>query len=449
VNKRGFCFWQGLFVLFLTMLIVLNFPKKGTHATSILNGQLRKFPYPYQAMLSLTSDIDGTTPEEFALYHRFLNTKEDTPMGKGLGLDVDDSFWMYMATDSSHPYYVDNKRHRVNAVITYFQGINPNQDKDAKLIAYYFRAGWIDSMHGYGDFSRLNTDEALCTRPLAKAAWKRLNADGIHPEIWINHGNKANRQNFGAYTPRGFASYQAGDDRTSSYYHTDLAIKNGVHFLWNSNCEAEFGQDSAIYPITLRDGNRMWGFHRYTYDRLKRGVNWTWGPKALDIQLTRVKLDSLVKRKQYAVIAQHFGGGNEPVPFDAKNAQALRLLASYQSSGKILITRTSRLLNYNIAQKYIHYSVSNENGRIKIILLSIDDPLFGKQPVALDKIRGLTFYVNDPHQTDIFVGGRLLHSPDVQYNPPDQTGKRSISIAWFAPDTFDYSKQAPPIQKTF
>ncbi|MCJ7646751.1 hypothetical protein MUO65_07650, partial [bacterium] len=36
---------------------------------------LRKFPYPYKAVMTISSDIDGTTTkEEFLEIQRFLNT---------------------------------------------------------------------------------------------------------------------------------------------------------------------------------------------------------------------------------------------------------------------------------------------------------------------------------------------------------------------------------------
>jgi hypothetical protein len=46
--------------------------------------KLRKFPYPFRAMLSICSDIDGTTPKEFEEYHRYLNTNSKTLHGRGL-----------------------------------------------------------------------------------------------------------------------------------------------------------------------------------------------------------------------------------------------------------------------------------------------------------------------------------------------------------------------------
>ena len=58
---------------------------------------LRKYPYPFRSALTICNDIDLTTPEEFLEIHRFLNTKQVTPMGVGVGLEIGDSFWMYTA----------------------------------------------------------------------------------------------------------------------------------------------------------------------------------------------------------------------------------------------------------------------------------------------------------------------------------------------------------------
>lgn len=52
---------------------------------------LRKFPFPYDAMLAISSDIDNATVKKFEDYHQFLNTKEQTSHGQGLGLDIGDS----------------------------------------------------------------------------------------------------------------------------------------------------------------------------------------------------------------------------------------------------------------------------------------------------------------------------------------------------------------------
>src|SRR3954451_9505413 len=53
-------------------------------------------PFPYRGMLAISSDCDGMTVGTFESLHRFLNTREETPWGEGLGLDISDSMWAYV-----------------------------------------------------------------------------------------------------------------------------------------------------------------------------------------------------------------------------------------------------------------------------------------------------------------------------------------------------------------
>lgn len=95
---------------------VSNLAYKGN---SYENADLRKFPYPYSSMLSICSDIDDTTLEDFKIYHQFLNTKEEISHGKGLGLDVGDSMWLYMGEKYSK---FQNGMHRPDEVWTWIPG---------------------------------------------------------------------------------------------------------------------------------------------------------------------------------------------------------------------------------------------------------------------------------------------------------------------------------------
>jgi hypothetical protein len=63
--------------------------------TESADHQLRDFPLPFSAMLSIVNDIDGTHLSTFRELHEFLNTDSETRYGVGLGLDIADSFWMY------------------------------------------------------------------------------------------------------------------------------------------------------------------------------------------------------------------------------------------------------------------------------------------------------------------------------------------------------------------
>lgn len=409
--------------------------------TTNQNHILRKFPYPYQAMLAISSDIDDTTPEEFVAYHRFLNTKEQTPVGQGLGLDISDSMWMYMGNNQEGK--TDSEGHGLDHVMTYFVGTNPKQLHNANQIRYYFKAGWIDSIHTFGDFSRKNTNDVVFSRSLAEEAWKAMNESGIKPKVWINHGNEANKQNFGAYNPLLFSRYQAGDDPKSPYYHTDLTIKNGIKFVWNSTGQTTFGYDNPLFPIQLRDGQKVWGFNRYTHDKVNKVLDWTWNPRSLHRQITKERIEKLLQANQYSIVAQHFGGYNWGFPLSDADIAELRMVVTYEDQGKLLVARTSRLLTYALTQQYVHYAVVKENGKTWINIINIQDPIFGTQKPNLEDVRGLTFYTDDPEQTYILLDQVPVKSMFIQRNPPDSTGKKSISVKWFDPDYTDYSKTAP------
>jgi hypothetical protein len=399
--------------------------------------ELRKFPYPYNAMLSICSDIDNTTLDEFELYHRFLNTKEETQYGKGVGLDIGDSMWMYMG--SSFPETTDQKGSGQDKVFTYFTGTDTSKPHYPDKIKRYYKAGWIDSLHTYGDFSRVNIKDIYFKRQYAIDAWKILNDEDIKFKIWINHGNEGNKQNFGAYANGAFYHYQEGDDPKSQYYHTDLIIKNGIKFLWNSRGETDFGVDDPLFPIKLRDGKSLWGFHRYTNDITNNKIDWTWTPGSIYKQLTKERLDQLVQKQQYSIVAQHFGvSGNEL--FNQKNIDALKLLTDYKDNGRILVARTSRLLNYSLMQSNIKYSIIKDDEKTWINIHSISDPIFGDSKPELDDIRGLTFYTENPEKTFLLLDSKIISSDLIQRNLEDSTNKKSIAVKWFYDDTTDYTK---------
>ena len=114
---------------------------------------IRKFPYPYKAMLAISSDADHKTLRKFNLVHEFLNTSEMTPMGHGLGLDISDSFFMY--NGSNIPTYVDVNDSPIRDEFTYFRGTSTLR-YGGDMMDVYIHNGWMDTIHTYGDFSRMN-----------------------------------------------------------------------------------------------------------------------------------------------------------------------------------------------------------------------------------------------------------------------------------------------------
>lgn len=397
---------------------------------------LRKFPFPYEAMLAISSDIDLTTVREFENYHRFLNTREQTPWGQGLGLDIADSAWMYMG--SNYPDRADYEGHGLEYAMSYFQGLDPKVIKDASRIMHYYRAGWIDSLHTYGDFSVMK-DQVHFKREHAIEAAKVMNEKGFRPKIWINHGTETNVQNFGAYNPRRIFKYQAGDNPDSPYYHTDITLNNGIKYVWNSVGSDCFAWDDPLFPLELRDGRKVWGFKRYTHDLVKGKYLWTWEAHELPRQITRERLDSIASENKFAVFAQHLGKGTEEFPFNPKDIDALELLKAYQDNRKILVARTARLLDYARIRKYLNYETVAYGEMTYINIKSVEDPVLGAQVPSIEDIRGITFYTEDPEHTTILLNSEPVAADIIQRNERDCKGRSSIGVRWFKEDFTDYT----------
>lgn len=391
---------------------------------------LRKFPYPYKAMLCIISDCDSTTIQTFARVHRYLNSFEDTPYGKGLGLDISDSFFVYNGSN------LDTAEN----LMSYCAGVDPDSTKDADLIKHYYDCGWIDSIHAFGDFS--NSAGSMFSRTLAERAWELLDQAGITPTVWIDHGTYTNVQNFGAYNPNNASSYQMGDNPVSPYYHTDLSLNGRIKYVWYSRHSDAFGQDYPLSIRQLRDGKSVWSFQRYTSEMLGSEIDWNWRPNRIHDQITPERLDVLEEQGQYALIANHLTVFQEDEQFGPEDLQALELLASrYYDTQTILVARTSRVLDYALAQRYISFKLVELDGATAIQLLNINDPVGGEYAPTLDELRGLTFYVADPVRTAVYLGTERLNA-ELTRNPADESGRASVSIAWFAPDTKDYSLDA-------
>jgi hypothetical protein len=399
---------------------------------------LRKFPYPYKSMLAISSDADHQTLRKFNMIHRFLNTHEMTPLGRGLGLDISDSFFMYSASNLSRR--VDYDGTPLNRQMTYFFGTS-NQKYFGDVIHHYIHSGWMDSLHTYGDFTMRNPLETRFHRQLAVAAIKALKEHGDYVHVWIDHGNQSNVDNFGSYGTRKFFNYQQGSNPHSPYYHTDLLIPYGIKFVWNEKNNSMFGHDSMLIPIRLADGRRVWGFPRFTnigYNHKSGGTEWVWNMDSLAKQLTRERLQTLERKGQYSVLAQHLCSNNDVNPFTESAVNALRMLAREYEHGNVLVARTSRLLQFNLTQKYLRYYMTYSGDKVVIHLAYIDDPVFGKHSVTLSDIRGVTFYTSDPDRTEINIWNLSLDPALIQRNPTDGVAP-SIMVKWYPRDQKDYS----------
>ncbi|UOF92389.1 hypothetical protein LSG31_09640 [Fodinisporobacter ferrooxydans] len=405
--------------------------------------ELRKFPFPYKAMLAISSDADHETLRKFNLIHEFLNTTQMTPMGRGVGLDIADSFFMYNGSDLHA--FVDDHHTPIGKEFTYFKGVGDTR-YGAKIIDAYIHDGWLDSMHTYGDFNMKNHAQTRFTRKLAVQAIQALQAAHDKVTVWIDHGNQSNVDNFGSYGFSRFYNYQKGALPHSPYYHTDLLIPYGIKFVWTDRNSSVFGHQSMIYPVKLPDGREVWGFWRYTNGRERRPgvIRWLWSVDDLARQLSPKHLRAIIAHHQYAILAQHFCADNTVLPLPQNARDRLRLLAREYHDGKILVARTSRLLKYNVTERFLHYSVAHKNNQRIIHISAVRDPVFGTFTPTIDDLRGITFYTPDPDNTIIEIGNTPIAPKFIQKNSDDGIAS-SVSIKWYKPDTANYSLTQPGV----
>lgn len=402
--------------------------------------RVRDFPWPYRGMLSISSDIDLMTPERFVLLHRFLNTREATPWGKGLGLDIADSFWFYASSPRE---------------MAFFAGMDWKQkSRSADAIFDYIRGGWIDTLHSFGNFNNHPTGQpGGFTREHAERALEALEEAGLTAKVWSNHGNRNNVQNVLR------EDHWVGDRLGDARRHSDLLRRFGVTFVWSGFMSTEFRRDAAVQPAELRDGQKMWQFSRQDSARFadmesaerlagrfgamvrptaSGAVAVAWHPRTLHVQLASENLAALRDQGGYAIIGQHLGvwGGCNALPEQA--IEALRRLKEAEEAGDILVARTSRLLDYAATRDRLHFeSAQDAAGNTVVDILGIDDPVRGTLPLDVDRIRGITFEIPGSGSVELRVRGEPVDKRELAaHRIGDQ---QTVGIRWFAPDYTDYA----------
>jgi len=389
-------------------------------------------------MLAICSDLDET-PDRYVYWEimRFLNTTKTTSMGPGAGLEVGNSIYFDMPPDRFAYWNTD--------------------DMGREMVRVLIRSGHIDCLHSYGDLAT--------TRTHAARALDELVRHNCRLQVWIDHGTAAT--NFDPLIMHGH-----GDEPGHEAYHADLTTVYGVHYVWRGRVTSVTGQDvparlggilhwehpvasgrtllkelakrrlaqtgSAKYAMhglnevlrstTLRDGRRVYEFMR---------CNPHWGGVSSCDQgrhigdvLTTDVLHNLVDRGGTCVLYTHLGKTDDPTaPFNQTAALAFRRLAQESQGGRILVTTTRRLLGYHRCVREIAYDVHPNGNNLRIDIRTRDSGTSSPGPSA-DDLNGLTFYVPDTEATHVTIDGRAIG--DIRRNPPDHTGRPSISLPWRA-----------------
>jgi len=430
---------------------------------------LRKIPYPYKAALAICSDLDKINREKFDQIHDFLSSNKPTLLGNGLELEIADSFWMYSSSSDT-----------VNA-FSYFEGISEKPSYNAIKIEEMISAGFIDSLHTYGDFS----EYPGFNRELAKRALAQMHKKNMKISVWINHGNIHNFQNIGIKTALGDVEYISavdGGKRKCIEYHADLTLPFGFKYLWIDELTEIVGQErpcgiieavfsklfeskptkslfhklmlilvsfllilqnklslklkinvvlNKLFPkafngnndlikvITLRDGQKAYSFKRYG----RFGVD---NADALPKLLSKPTLKKLKHNMGIMVLFVHLAkSDNQKNIFSTQACDALRYLSAQEKSGQIYVTTTSKLLHYTVLKKFLKWRAQHRPDEIEIIIEKVEDPVYGDYIPTVQQLQGITFYVPDAQKISVSINGNKI---PVSRNLPDFTGKESVTI---------------------
>ncbi len=400
---------------------------------------LRPFPYPYKAGLAICSDIDCCDSATFLKIHRILNTD-----AWGLNLPVADSFFGVGKFPGQMAYFKKD-------------GKTPSEDAD--FIRHAISDGLIDSLHTWGDFNEAPPDP-LFLKKIAVNLTEELKKYNLKIQIWINHGDKCNRQNFDA---RLFPNSYLGSDPNSPWYtanmirelgikyywwseFTDLIlsertprfvslkinlatneIKNTIkHILGKSYLKKHSNQITELaVPFVLKDEQKLFAFTRF------------WKPKESRRSATRCSLRyvlsapvlrQLIQRQGYIIVYIHLGIpaiGTDNELFFEKDMKALKTLAEYYHNGDIWVTTTKNLLNYWMVRNNLIWESNKQGRKIIIKIKKFDDFSTGLRLPEISELAGICFYTDRPNDTIIYMDETRL--PCVKY-PEDHTQRASVGF---------------------
>lgn len=404
----------------------MNMVSKNSHSV-----ELRKFPYPYKACLSICSDIDGTdTNKKFEKIQAFMN--------ETIGIRFTNTFF---------PFYDGNN-------FSLFSDL-PN---DKKTILKYIKEGAIDAIHSFGekrDFTRADAIRTL----------EELKQNGCRLQIWIDHARS--KSNLCKYR-----FFGKGDIPTAKEYHADLMRDYGIKFIWTERLTNIIGQgaplgfgsillifdkdypfhsslnmiktaakialsicgykkydffkDNALVKIAvLRDKQKIYEFVRFNNPH-KSAKNI---PSFIDLHylISKKVLERLKRVGGYSIVYVHLGYNFDLDCYEGKKTvAALYNLKKEFEEKNIYVEPTSKVLNYFITWRYLMWSLETNKDEYYIYIKAVDDPIFGTHKPSLSQLEGITFYVPNGVRIHVFNGNEKLEN--LRCNPPDNTGKNSVTI---------------------
>jgi hypothetical protein len=439
---------------------------------------VRPYPFPYRAALALNNDVDSMSREAFEDWHGFVNGREPTAYGPGLGLEVGDSFWVWAGPPNIlalHRCYPDQP--------------SPTDSPDLPRIVELSRAGWLDTLHSLGNW-RPPADgdrSQLGKRREAQYALEKLDRLGVKPRVYVNHSSSPS--NVGAI----WGTYQRADDPNHPLYCMDLYRAFGFQYYWVDAATSleKFGDHLAfrndaelraridafkwadwlrkegkgpdddpprlpapeaelrrllvaafnetIVPVAARDGVDILAFKRYRGPQLPSATTFP-------TQVTARDLDELESRGGTVILYQPFGvttlrgrakskgpaanGRSTPPVLDEHALARWREIAERRDAGRLFVATTERLLDWLWRRDRLEVTVERSPHKWLVKLGDIRCPVLGDRAFGAGDLNGFALLVPEtaPEISVIDAGGRLLNlrrDPD-----PANPGRHALHRSW-------------------
>ena len=437
--------------------------------------ELLKFPHPYEAALTVASDIDNASYRRFTAIHALLGGRKairpgtdewqtlglsessawyDVAAGgvRGLGLDFADSFFL-IADAVTLGMYRDQPGGG-------FREDESDGHNAAEAIRRWIKRGQVDSFHAFHHYTR---GQVL---PLLEGFYAWCERAGVaKPSVWLNHSL--------GVTPTGLAPSALRPNRVlrlarqiaratigpllgrerrplsqalvwyegarpgSRYYVNDILAANGLRYVWMNSGDAlanrialperTYGDRPSILDVvTMDDGVRYYHFPRCFGKTdpnsgavlcLRQSAETT----DTSVLFTPENLEDLCRRQGTCIMCTHWTL-KRTFPISDETIGRFDLVRQYRDAGRIWAAPLARLLEWTRVRTFLHYEVRQEGGRLVIDLVGLDDPVFGRQSLRPEDCRGLAFRVpRETKEVVVALAGRPM--------APERIGRRN-AVCW-------------------
>jgi hypothetical protein len=450
---------------------------RGTGAASDAGprAELLKFPHPYQAALTVASDIDNASYRRFTAIHALLGGREAIRPGTdewqtlglsessawydaaaggvpGLGLDFADSFFL-IADAVTLGMYRDQPGGG-------FREDESDGHNAADAIRGWLQRGQVDSFHAFHHYTR---GQVL---PLLEGFYAWCEREGVaKPSVWLNHSlgvtptglaPSALRPNRVVRLARQIARatigpllgrerrplsqalvWYEGARPGSRYYVNDILAANGLRYVWMNAGDAlanrialperTYGDRPSILDIvTMDDGVRYYHFPRCfgkpdarpTSGLCLRQSEGTTDTSSL---FTQENLERLCRDQGTCILFTHWTL-KRSFPISDETIGHFDLVRRYRDAGRIWVAPLAKLLEWTRIRTFAVYRAWRDSGRLMIDIEGANDPILGQHRIRMEDCRGLSFRVpSDQIEVVLSISGQAI---------PQNLVQRRCGVCW-------------------